>query len=122
MLRGEGTGLVALWWGSGRFNLDGGNAKGLEHDESAPKPPGTLISGRDFVNYGCAPRTEYQPCWYVQYLDNELREGHTSVDTAGHMKRRVPVVRPHPVRRAFPCLVRLSRTTLRGTPHWETTP
>ena len=49
VLRGEGTGLVVLWWGAGRFNLDGGNAKGLEHDEGEPKPPGNLISGRDFA-------------------------------------------------------------------------
>jgi hypothetical protein len=49
VLRGEGTGLVVLWWGTGRFNLDGGNAKGLEHDENTPKPPGNLISGRDFA-------------------------------------------------------------------------
>ena len=49
VLKGEGTGLVVLWWGVGRFNLDGGDAKGYEHDENAPKPPGHLISGRDYA-------------------------------------------------------------------------
>lgn len=48
VLRGEGTGLVVLWWGSGRFNLDGGDQKGLGRDPDAPKPPSTLIAGREF--------------------------------------------------------------------------
>lgn len=48
VLRGEGTGLVVLWWGKGRFTLDGGDQLGLERDAEAPKPPSPLISGRDF--------------------------------------------------------------------------
>lgn len=47
-LRGEGMGLVVLWWGKGRFTLDGGDQLGLERDAAAPKPPSPLISGRDF--------------------------------------------------------------------------
>ena len=33
VLRGEGMGLVVLWWGSGRFNLDGGGQEGLGRDK-----------------------------------------------------------------------------------------
>ncbi|MCX5684426.1 MAG: glycosyl hydrolase family 28-related protein, partial [Planctomycetota bacterium] len=49
VLRGEGTGLVVLWWGEGRFNLDGGGDMGYTRPENEPKPPGTLMSGRDFA-------------------------------------------------------------------------
>ena len=48
VLKGEGMGLVVLWWGEGRFNLDGGDQKGLANDTAQPKPPPTLISGREF--------------------------------------------------------------------------
>ncbi len=47
-----------------------------------------LIRCAQLLNYGCAPKTEVQPSWYVQYLDNEILEGHTSVDTAGTVKNR----------------------------------
>jgi hypothetical protein len=40
------------------------------------------------LNYGAAPEQEIQPCWYTQYLDNELHEGHTMIDTAGHVKHK----------------------------------
>lgn len=47
IVRGEGMGLVTLWWGSGHFNLDGGGPQGrVKVDE--PKPPHTLIGGPDF--------------------------------------------------------------------------
>ncbi len=47
ILKGEGTGLVTLWWGTGHFNLDGGGPQGrMKIDE--PKPPHTLIEGPDF--------------------------------------------------------------------------
>jgi hypothetical protein len=49
VLRGEGTGLVVLWWGEGRFNLDGGAGLGYARAENEPKPPATLVSGRDFA-------------------------------------------------------------------------
>lgn len=46
-LKGEGTGLVTLWWGSGTFNLDGGGDKGLAKEADA-KLPANLISGPSF--------------------------------------------------------------------------
>ena len=47
LLKGEGTGLVTLWWGNGKFNLDGGGDKGLAK-ETEPEPPASLISGPAF--------------------------------------------------------------------------
>ena len=47
ILKGEGMGLVTLWWGSGKFNLDGGGDQGLAK-EAEVKPPDNLISGPDF--------------------------------------------------------------------------
>lgn len=38
------------------------------------------------LNYGCAPDNAFQPSWYVQFLDNELHEGNTSLDTSGHVR------------------------------------
>ena len=49
ILRGEGEGLVVLWWGQGRFNLDGGSNLGYERATNAAKVPPRLISGRDFT-------------------------------------------------------------------------
>ena len=46
-LKGAGTGLVTLWWGSGHFNLDGGGPQGRALVDE-PKPPQTLIYGPDF--------------------------------------------------------------------------
>jgi hypothetical protein len=48
VLRGEGTGLVVLWWGAGRFNLDGGGQQGLARDGKQASPPANLIYGRQF--------------------------------------------------------------------------
>ena len=48
VLKGEGTGLVVLWWGTGLFNLDGGGQQGLPRDGNRPKPPANLLSGREF--------------------------------------------------------------------------
>ncbi len=48
VLKGEGMGLVTLWWGSGKFNLDGGGDKGLAKEAEA-KPPASLISGPAFA-------------------------------------------------------------------------
>ena len=45
---GEGTGLVVLWWGAGRFNLDGGGQQGLARDPKAARREPNLISGREF--------------------------------------------------------------------------
>ena len=47
ILRGEGMGVVTLWWGTGSFNLDGGGPQGRARVEG-PKPPDILIFGRDF--------------------------------------------------------------------------
>jgi len=47
LLKGEGMGLVTLWWGSGKFNLDGGGDQGLAK-ETESKPPANLISGPAF--------------------------------------------------------------------------
>ena len=48
VLKGEATGLSVLWWGVGRFNLDGGGNEGLARDGTASKPPDNLIFGREF--------------------------------------------------------------------------
>jgi hypothetical protein len=48
VLRGEGMGLVTLWWGNGTFNLDGGGDKGLAKEAEA-EPPGSMISGPSFA-------------------------------------------------------------------------
>jgi hypothetical protein len=47
LLKGEGMGLVTLWWGGGRFNLDGGGDQGLAREAEAKAPP-SLISGPAF--------------------------------------------------------------------------
>jgi hypothetical protein len=44
VLKGEATGLVVLWWGAGRFNLDGGGEQGLARDATGAKPPAELLS------------------------------------------------------------------------------
>jgi hypothetical protein len=49
------------------------------------------------LNYGCAPDNAFQPSWYVQFLDNELREGQTSVDTTGSVRN--PQKFPCPITR-----------------------
>ena len=48
VLKGEAMGMVVLWWGQGRFNIDGGDQKGLAK-EPAPKTPANLITGREFA-------------------------------------------------------------------------
>jgi len=48
MLRGEGTGLAVLWWGTGRFNLDGGSDEGLDDAKARREVPGTLMHGTEF--------------------------------------------------------------------------
>ncbi|HLX62263.1 MAG TPA: hypothetical protein VKX17_13365 [Planctomycetota bacterium] len=48
VLKGEGTGVVTLWWGSGKFNIDGGAQEGLPK-ESEAKPLEKLISGPNFA-------------------------------------------------------------------------
>lgn len=47
LLKGEGMGVVTLWWGNSKFNLDGGGDKGLAK-EAEPEPPANLISGPAF--------------------------------------------------------------------------
>jgi hypothetical protein len=48
LLKGEGEGLVTIWWGTGHFNLDGGGPQGRDLVDE-PKPPSPLISGNDFA-------------------------------------------------------------------------
>ena len=48
VLKGEGEGVVTLWWGTAHFNNDGGSQAGREAVEEQ-KPPGTLIEGSDFA-------------------------------------------------------------------------
>jgi hypothetical protein len=69
VLRGEGQGLVSLWWGSGHFNLDGGGDQGRARVEE-PKPPQTLISGTDF---GIQDMSLYLPLDYAQGIVAEDR-------------------------------------------------
>ena len=38
------------------------------------------------LNYGLATPTEVQPCWYTQFLDNHLHEGHASIETTGSIR------------------------------------
>jgi len=38
------------------------------------------------LNYGLTTKGNYQPSWYVQYLDNEAHEGHTTFDTTGSVR------------------------------------
>ncbi|MEI8372837.1 MAG: hypothetical protein WCJ35_08390 [Planctomycetota bacterium] len=48
VLKGEATGLVVLWWGAGRFNLDGGGEAGLARKSGENRLPENLIAGREF--------------------------------------------------------------------------
>ncbi len=49
VIKGEGMGVVSLWWGSGQFALDGGGAQDKTRQQVEIKPlPPTLISGSDF--------------------------------------------------------------------------
>jgi hypothetical protein len=64
-LRGEGQGLVTIWWGTGHFNLDGGGDKGRKLPEGTPKPPSPLISGPD---WSIEDLTLYLPVDYEQCL------------------------------------------------------
>lgn len=69
ILRGEGMGLVTLWWGTGHFNLDGGGPQGrVRVDE--PKPPQVLIHGADF---GIEEMSLYLPLDYEQGIVSEKR-------------------------------------------------
>ncbi len=61
VLKGEGMGLVVLWWGTGRFNLDGGSEEGLEAGKERAKMPGTLIHGSEF---GLEEMSLYLPLAY----------------------------------------------------------
>jgi len=77
ILRGEGMGVVTLWWGSGHFNLDGGGPQGRARIEE-PKPPHVLISGPDF---GLENVSLYLPLDYEQGIvaETRLRMNHVRV-------------------------------------------
>jgi len=45
------------------------------------------------LNYDCQTDKAFQPSWYVQYFDNELHEGLSSIETTGSIRRP----------RDFPC-------------------
>ncbi len=71
VLKGEGMGLVTLWWGEGHFNLDGGGPQGRAKADG-PKPPDILIFGQD---YGIEDLSIYLPLAYEQGIvaDQRLR-------------------------------------------------
>lgn len=69
IIRGEGEGLVTLWWGTGHFNLDGGGPQGRALVEE-PKPPQTLIYGRDFA---IEDMSIYLPFQYEQGISCDQR-------------------------------------------------
>ena len=69
ILRGEGEGVVTLWWGAGHFNLDGGGPQGRALVDE-PKPPRTLIDGSDF---GIEEMSLFLPLEYVQGIAAEKR-------------------------------------------------
>ena len=77
VLRGEGEGLVTLWWGAGHFNLDGGDARGREKVDG-PKPPPVLMYGKD---YAIEDLSLYLPVDYEQGIvaDDRLRMTHVRV-------------------------------------------
>ncbi len=74
VLKGEGEGVVTLWWGAGHFNLDGGGDQGRAKIEE-PKPPQTLIYGADF---SLENMSLYLPLEYQQGIvaDKRLRMNH----------------------------------------------
>ncbi len=69
MLKGEGMGVVALWWGTGAFNMDGGGPQGRALAQGN-KAPDTLIHGRD---YGIEELSIYLPPDYDQGIVAEER-------------------------------------------------
>ena len=77
ILRGEGEGVVTLWWGSGHFNLDGGGPQGRALVEE-PKPPRTLIEGPDF---GIEQMSLFLPLEYTEGIaaQKRLRMNHVRV-------------------------------------------
>jgi hypothetical protein len=77
ILRGEGMGVVTLWWGTGHFNLDGGGPQGRARIEE-PKPPGVLISGPDFE---LRDLSLYLPLDYEQGIvaEKRLRMDHVRI-------------------------------------------
>jgi hypothetical protein len=73
LFKGEGMGLVTLWWGGGKFNLDGGGGQGLAK-EAEPKPPASLIGG---------------PAFGIEDLSLYLPLAHrTGIDGAGEVRLR----------------------------------
>lgn len=77
ILKGEGMGLVTLWWGSGHFNLDGGGSQGRAKVDEPP-PPHTLISGPDFA---IEQMSLYLPVDYAQGIaaEDRLRMDHVRI-------------------------------------------
>jgi len=39
------------------------------------------------MNYGLAEKGEWRPSWYVQYFDNVVHEGRTTIDTTGSIRQ-----------------------------------
>jgi hypothetical protein len=79
ILKGEGMGIVTLWWGTGAFNLDGGGPQGRAIVEGE-KIPDTLIYGRD---YGIEEMSFYFPLKYTQAIvaDGRFRMNKVRVRT-----------------------------------------
>jgi hypothetical protein len=69
VLKGEGEGLVTLWWGKGHFNLDGGGPQGRALVPE-PKPPSPLIYGPD---YAMVDLSIYLPFEYDQAISADHR-------------------------------------------------
>ncbi len=79
VLKGEGMGVVTLWWGTGTFNLDGGGPQG-RLPEKGDKVPDALIHGRD---YGIEEMSLYLPLNYTQGIvaDGRFRMNKVRVRT-----------------------------------------
>jgi hypothetical protein len=69
ILKGEGEGLVTIWWGTGHFNLDGGGPQGRALIKE-PAPPSPLIAGSDFA---IEDMSLYLPFEYKQGIACEKR-------------------------------------------------
>lgn len=69
VLKGEGMGLVTVWWGTGHFNLDGGGPQGRAKVDG-PKPPSMMVFGR---NYGIEDMSLYVP---LDYVEGIVSDGH----------------------------------------------
>ena len=81
VLKGEATGLVVLWWGAGRFNLDGGGDEGLARSGGKNSgPPANLIAG---------------PAFGIEDMSLYFPLEHQTCIAAGDRFRMRRIARPH---------------------------